>query len=163
MRIKARFIWASIVFICFLTTGTAYSSDDWMMQLMVKAGDARNKLIIGQKTDAIDGIDGRYDVPAMLGGDIEAYLYVKGQKYWKDVRQTCSTNCKKIWSLSIKSPIPGEVVTISWNPQNIPPDKIVTLIDKETGVVISMVSGQQEYTYENSGIKEFIVVAEPWQ
>lgn len=163
MRIKARFIWASIVFICFLTTGTAYSSDDWMMQLRVKAGDARNTLIIGQKADAIDGVDGRYDVPAMLSGDIEAYLYVEGNKYWKDVKQTCSTDCRKIWSISIESSIPGEVISFSWDPQNIPSDKTLILIDKETGVVTDMLSGQREYAYENSGIREFILVVEPWQ
>lgn len=160
MRIKARFIWILIVMICFLTTGIAYSSDDWMMQLHVKAGDARNKLMIGQRTDAVDGIDGRYDVPAMLGGNIEAYLYVEGGKYWKDIKQTCSADCRKIWIISIESPMPWEVIKLSWDPQNIPSDKTLILIDNETGAVTDMLSGHREYAYENSGIKEFILIAE---
>lgn len=161
MIIRARYIFSAFVLICFLSAAPAYSGDEWTMKIGVKASDVRSKLVIGQKPDAIDGIDGRYDVPAMPGGDIEAYIELQGHKYWKDVKHTCSTNCRKTWNIVIASPLQGEDIRISWDPQNIPVDRSMIMIDMETGFITDMISARQGYSYKNTGMKRFAVITEP--
>lgn len=162
MRIKTLFILVSILLLCFFSAGSIYGSDEWMLHIRVKALDAQNRLIIGQKTDAVDGIEGRYDVPALLSGDIGAYINLEGNHYWKDIRQTCDAYCRKTWNISIESAIQGEVVTLSWSSPDVAATTHIILIDKETGMVTDMISGQYEYAYENSGKREFTVVTESW-
>lgn len=162
MKIKNIFA-GLITLLCLFSAGTVYCSDEWMMQIRVRSLDAQNKLIIGQRADATDRIEGRYDVPALPGGDIDAYLYLEGKQYWKDIKNTCNTRCRKTWNISVESSTRGEDVKLSWSLPDIPDNASIILIDKQTGVVTDMISKQYEYIYKNSGKKEFTVVAESWQ
>lgn len=151
----------TIALLFFLVSAVS-AGDGWETTIKVSVLTAENKLVIGQKADASDAIDGRYDVPALLAGDIQAYTGLEGDKYWKDIRQTCNAACKKIWDIVIESDLEGEVVKLSWNSPAIPNGTGVVMKDTETGEIIDMCSGQQEYGYENKGSRKFTLEVSTW-
>jgi len=145
-----------------LLTSISNAQAEWEMNIIARVLNAENKLTIGQRADATDGMDGRYDVPALLAGDIKAYIELEGQKYWKDIRQTCNTACKKAWNMLIESEIKGQIIELSWDLSDIPDNANLILIDTETGKVIDMNLVPHKYTYKNLGRREFIVEVERW-
>lgn len=145
-----------------LLTGILNAQDSWEMNITARVLNAENRLTIGQRPDASDSIDGRYDVPALLAGDIEAYIELEGDKYWRDIRQTCNITCKKTWNIIVESEIQEQLIELSWNSSDIPNDASIILIDTETGEVTEMNSEQYEYIYENKGRREFIVEVQTW-
>jgi hypothetical protein len=137
------------------------AQDSWEINIKARLLNAENKLTIGQRPDATDSIDGRYDIPALLAGDIKAYIELEGDKYWKDIRQSCKIPCKKTWNIIVESEIQGELIELSWDLESIPHDTRVILIDTETGEVIDMDS-EHKYTYKNTGPRGFILEAQRW-
>jgi len=133
------------------------AQDGWEINIKAKILNAENKLTIGQRPDATDGIDGKYDIPGLLAGDIKAYIELEGDKYWRDIRQSCNTPCKKTWNIIVESGIQGQLIELSWNSSDIPRDASMVLIDTETGKVIDMKSADYKYIYKNKGRREFIV------
>ena len=149
--------------LCLSSAGTAFCGDGWTMKLRARSLDAQNKLIIGQMPDATDGADGRYDVPAMAGGDLEAYSDIEGKRYWGDIRSTCESYCRNTWSIIVRSAAPGNVLKLTWDPDDVPDNIKITLTDEGTGEVADMLSGQNGYSCENHGINVFTVSAESQQ
>ncbi len=130
------------------------AGDGWEMSIKAELLNAGNKLTIGQKPDASDGIDGRYDVPALLAGDIKAYIDLGGDKYWKDIKESCITPCKKVWTLVIESGIKGETIKLGWEFSAISEDREISLVDIFTGEVTDMKT-QGSYSYQNNGHRQF--------
>lgn len=145
--------------IIFLIVGASYANDGWQVTVRAKVLNAENKLIVGQKVDATDTIDGRYDIPAFLAGDIQAYIDLEGQTYWSDIKQMCSVPCKKNWSMVIESNKIGEIIKLTWNISDIPTNMSLLLIDTVTGEIVDM-KNIEDYVYVNSGTREFIMEME---
>lgn len=127
----------------------------WMMEVGVKVLDAQQRLIIGQAADAKDGIDGRYDVPAFLSGDVAAYMELDGGRYWKDIKTDC-TGCTKAWELFIESRLENELITLRWNSALLPPGAKAKITDVSSGASFDMrkTSG---HAYLNTGGRRFRV------
>lgn len=150
------------VTIMFINVNMSTAGNSWEMSVKVKSGNAANRLIIGQRPDATDGIDGRYDVPALLAGDIKAYMSIESDEYWKNIKASCITQCKKAWNIFVESDSMGQI-DLSWDLSAIPDDISIILIDAETGDVMDMKTKQNEYIYNYmGGKKEFIVEAQTW-
>ena len=139
-----------------LVVDISYAEDSWEMPLNIRLQNAEQKLFIGQRADAADSADRRYDIPAFISGDLNAYILLKGNRYWKDIRQTCAIACKKTWNIIIKSESLGQNISITWDLKNAY-DKDIILKDMETGSYVYISSEQGEYVYKNAGLKEFIV------
>ena len=131
------------------------------MNITAKVQNAENRLTIGQKSDASDLIDGRYDVPALLAGDIEAYIELEGDKYWKDIRQACNAACKKTWNIVVESEVQGQSIELIWKSSDIPDNAEMVLMDRKTSKKTDMTLSH-EYIYENTGKREFIVEVQTW-
>ncbi len=143
-------------------TGFLYAQNGWEMNITMKLLNAKNRLTIGQRPDASDAVDGKYDVPALLSGDIKAYMELESNKYWKNIKESCNPPCKKAWNIFVDSEAWGQIIEVSWNSLNIPYDVSIILIDTATGEVIDMKTEQHEYAYENTGRREFIVEVQTW-
>lgn len=126
-------------------------NDDWELKIKVTAGVAKNKLSFGQKTDATDGIDGRYEVPAMLSGVLKASFMSSGKQLWRDIRALDGET--KVWTMKIDSTHMNKNVTIQWSLSSLPADRNLYLTDKKTGKTISMAS-KSSYTFRYDGIRE---------
>lgn len=162
MRKKTLLIGAAII-IQIILPGILSAQDGWEMNIKAKYLNAENKLVIGQRTDASDVIDGRYDVPALLSdGVIKAYMELEGDQYWKDIKKTCPTPCLKAWHILVESEDMGGIIELSWDPVNIPNNTSIVLIDQGTGKRMDMNLEQYRYTYENSGRREFMVEVQTW-
>ncbi len=160
--IKKIIITISVVTVMFINANISTAGSDWEMNLKVKSGNAANRLIIGQRPDATDGIDGRYDVPALLAGDIKAYMSIESDEYWKNIKESCMIPCKKTWNIFVESDSMGQI-DLSWDLIAIPDDVSINLINVETGDVMDMKTKQNEYKYNYVGSKkEFIVEAQTW-
>ena len=138
------------------------AEDGWEVSLIVSAHNVENTLYFGQRPDASDAVDGKYDVPALLSGDIKAYMELESNKYWKNIKESCIAPCKKAWNIFVDSEAWGQVIELSWNSLNITDDVNIILIDTATGEAIDMKTEQHEYTYENTGRREFIVEVKTW-
>lgn len=136
------------------------AENSWEMGIKAKALNAENRLTIGQRPDASDGIDSRYDVPALLAGDIEAYTEIENNKYWKNIKESCNTPCKKTWDIFVESKTLGQIMELSWDSLNIPDDISIILIDTATGKIVDMKKEQHKYTFENRGKRKFIIEAQ---
>ena len=160
--IKKIIITISVVTIMFINSNISTAGTSWEMNIKVKSGNAANRLIIGQNPDATDGIDGRYDVPALLAGDIKAYMSIESDEYWKNIKASCTSPCKKTWKIFVESDSMGQI-DLSWDFIAIPDDVSLNLINAETGEVLDMKIKQKEYRYNYSGgKKDFIVEAQTW-
>ena len=161
MTIKSIIIATIIIIQLFIITTVIFAGNKWQMNITAKVQNAENRLTIGQRPDASDLIDGRYDVPALLAGDIKAYIELEGDKYWKDIRQACSTACKKKWNIIVDSALQGYIIKLNWNSSNIPDNASMVLVDKKNGEMSDMKSSN-EYVYENTGKRELIVEVQTW-
>jgi len=134
------------------------AQESWQTDIKVSVLDAQNRLSLGQKIDATDGWNARYDVPALLFGDIMAYLVEPaGTKYWRKFRGSCDGHpCLKKWDAVIESDLGGQTIKMEWNFSSFPADMTISLIDEFTGNTINMKT-QTEYTYKNIGKRKFQV------
>lgn len=156
MRERIAIITASLLL---LLCSIVFASDGWQTDIKVSVLNAENRLTIGQNPDATDGIDGRYDIPAFLAGDIQAYIELDGEQYWKDIKSACGVGlCTKQWDIFVESELEGKDINLNWNLVNLPSDMNVTLTDTATGTIIDM-KKQSSYTYENIGKRQFTVEA----
>ena len=148
---------ASIIIL--MNTSISIAENGWELSIKAKVLNAENILIIGQNPDASDGIDGRYDVPALLAGDIETYIELGNDTYWKDIKESCTTSCQKSWNFFADSKVVGQTIELRWNPLTIPENMSINLTDKATNNVIDMKKANNYY-YENTNKREFIVNAQ---
>lgn len=148
---------ASIIIL--MNTSISIAENGWELSIKAKVLNAENILIIGQNPDASDGVDGRYDVPALLAGDIEAYIKLGNDTYWKDIKESCTISCQKSWNFFVDSKVAGQIIELRWNPLTIPENISINLTDKATNNVIDMKKANNYY-YENTNKREFIVNAQ---
>lgn len=138
----------------FLLPGLLHAADGWEANITVGAATAENKLSFGQKTDATDGPDGAYDVPAMLNGDIKASFKTSdGKPYWRDIK--ASDGGVKIWKLTLESGLDRERVTLKWKPTAMNALKAVLLDDR--GGFLADMKIDNAYSYINDGQRSFII------
>jgi hypothetical protein len=139
-----------------------FAGDGWQIEIKASVLNAENRLSIGQRPDATDGIDGRYDIPALLSGDIMAYIELVDREYWKDIKGMCEREaCTKNWDIIIDSDLTGENIKLNWNPHYLPSDMNVTLADITTGNVIDM-KKQSSYVYKHIGKRKFRLEVKSW-
>jgi hypothetical protein len=124
----------------------ASASDGWEASITVTSGNAESRLSFGQKPDATDLTDGLYDLPAMLSGVIQVYFQTDGESFWRDIR---AMGPGKEWRLLITSQT-GQPITITWDPENLPADANVSLIDPANDRETDMKT-TGSYTMENTG------------
>ncbi len=155
MKTKITII-AAILWLSLYSPVPAHES--WQTDIKVSVLDAQNRFSLGQKIDATDGWNARYDVPALLFGDIMAYLVEPaGRKYWRKFRGSCDGHpCIKTWDAVVESDLEGQIIKMEWNPSSFPAEMAISLIDESTGNVINMKT-QTEYTYNNIGTRKFRV------
>ncbi len=154
---KRAIITVVVIFIMFVNENLSLADNGWELSIKANVLNAENRLIIGQRADASDGIDGRYDVPALLAGDIKAYMEIDGNKYWKSIKESCNTPCRKTWNIFIDSEPLGQTIEFSWNSLDIPDNELsIILTDTATGKVVDMKT-EYQYSCENTGKKEFVV------
>jgi hypothetical protein len=136
----------------------ASAEDVWQANIKVSLKDAENSLSIGQRPDATDGWDARYDVPAILSGDIMAYIEEPdGGKYWRKFRSPCGMRlCTKDWDVLVESDSKGQIIKLNWNLSSFPPGMTIFLLDEATGDVVDM-QAQANYSYKNTGKRKFQV------
>ena len=161
MTKKTIIILTIIIIQILIISNVLFAGDKWQMNIIAKVQNAENRLTIGQSLDASDLIDGRYDVPALLAGDIEAYIELENDKYWKDIRKTCNASCNKTWNIIVESSVQEHLIELIWNSSDIPDNAGMVLIDKKTGKKIDMISSH-EYIYKNTGKREFTVEERTW-
>jgi len=118
----------------------------WEARIDIKAGNTETGINIGQRVDATDGIDGLYDVPALLSGNLQAYIKAGDEKLWRDIRREGSDS---VWELVIESLIDGGVI-IKWDIDRLPSEKRVELID---GLLRIDMKAVDSYIYRNEGVK----------
>jgi hypothetical protein len=118
----------------------------WEARIDIKAGNTETGINIGQRVDATDGIDGLYDVPALLSGNLQAYIKAGDEKLWRDIRREGSDS---VWELVIESLIDGDVI-IKWDIDRLPSEKRVELID---GLLRIDMKAVDSYIYRNEGVK----------
>jgi hypothetical protein len=137
------------------------AQESWQTDIQVSVSDAQNRLSLGQKLDASDGWNTGYDVPALLSGDIMAYLEEPGdRKYWRKFKASCDGHpCIKKWDVVIESDLGDQTIKMEWNFSSFPADMAISLIDEFTGNTINMKT-QTEYTYKNNGKRRFQVEAQ---
>ncbi|MBU0484088.1 MAG: hypothetical protein KKB30_06195 [Proteobacteria bacterium] len=75
---------AILLFLLSLTQAGA----EWEVNLVISAGSAKSRVSFGARFDATGDNDGRYDVPAMLSGDLQARFVDGGGFLWRDIRGT---------------------------------------------------------------------------
>jgi len=135
-----------------------HAQEDWQTEIKVTLLDAENRLSIGQRPDVAEGWDGRYDVPALLAGDIMAYIEgPEGGKFWRKFQKYCQGNpCTITWNAVVESDLEGQVIKLSWNRSGFPMGSKILLIDMATGQAIDMKT-QTEYSFQNVGQRKFQV------
>ncbi len=130
----------------------AYAASEWEAGITVSVRNASNRLNLGQRSDATDGFDYGYDVPAMLAGDVRAYFICDGKKLWRDIKSATADYVRE-WDLFVESPLSGETVTISWDPAALGG---LILKDPSTGAVVDMRTARS-YVYVNTGPRELVL------
>jgi hypothetical protein len=136
-----------------LSCGIVFAADAWQADIKIGVQNAEIRLVVGQSPDATDGIDGAYDIPALLAGDIQSCLILEGKEYWKDIK---SSSGNKTWDFTVESELAGKDINIKWNPARVPSDMKVMLTDMNTGTAMDMRS-QSGYTYQNTGKRQFSI------
>jgi hypothetical protein len=139
-----------LVAVTLASISLANSVDGWESNLTVTVMNADNRLSFGQQADATDGMDGQYEVPAMLSGDIRAYFICNGAKIWRDI-QAVGQN-PKVWDLVIETSYTGKDVELRWNAASLPEG--TTLLDITAGRSIDM-NTYASYSYQHNGTRKF--------
>lgn len=137
--------------------GPVRAQDEWQLEIQVRVQNAGNRLIIGQTLGASDAVDGRYDVPALLNGDVQAYMTLSGQQLWKDMRTICTGSCRKQWNIIVESPLTDELVSIGWDPEQIPSGISMVLLNMETGGQVDM-NRESGMAFANKGMSELVII-----
>lgn len=133
--------------------GMVHADNGWEAAIMVSAGDTEHRLSLGVRKDALDGIDGRNDVPALFTdeNDFRAYIPLEGEQHWRDIKADCSQkSCVKTWDIFIESLSEGVSVRLTWDPDSFPKRSDVFLTDAITGGRMDM-KKQSSYSFEGSG------------
>lgn len=159
MNIKRTMIYFAIISQITLAAGISSGSDDWIMTMKIGVLNAESKLIIGQMADATDSIDNRFDIAALLSGDINAYLTADNKAMWQDIKAICSGTCSKTWDIIIESGLAGRTITIHWRQSDIPAGITLRLKDTTSGLSLDMKTADT-YSYVNNGAREFMVEME---
>jgi len=135
-----------------------FAEEGWQTDIRVSLLDAENRLFIGQRPDATDEWNARYDIPAILAGDIMAYIEEPGGgKFWRKFRRYRQGYPDiKTWDVVVESHLEGQVIKLTWNSTKFPEQMVALLIDTDAGNEINM-KAQSEYSYENSGKRKFQV------
>ncbi len=124
----------------------AQGADGWEVALKVKSGEAENKLSFGQRADASERADGRYDVPAMLSGSLRAYFAKEGaEPFWRDIR-ALTFGQTYTWTLWVETETPGQTVSLNWSSEDLPKWARVKLFDV-SGQVKSDMGRQGSYVF----------------
>ncbi|RJQ18919.1 MAG: hypothetical protein C4560_06810 [Nitrospiraceae bacterium] len=131
------------------------AEDKWEIDIKANLNNAENILTIGTSPDASDGPDGGYDVPALLSGDIRAYLKIEDKQYWKDIKGSDGMSLKT-WTFSVESNILRQTVKLKWTTSAIPTDTNLFLMDKVTGKTVDM-KNTASIQYKNTGSREFLI------
>jgi hypothetical protein len=113
-----------------------FSQVEWESEIKVSAGHVESRLAIGQRADATDQRDGRYDVPPMLAGSLRAWLTGSGTSLWRDIRSPDTVEGKD-WNLVVNNNS-VEPVTILWLPDALPVDAVMTMTDPASGATVDM-------------------------
>src|SRR3989337_206210 len=143
----------------YLSKTPVYADDGWEANLTVTISTADNKLSFGKRADAADGIDGKYDVPALLSGDIRAYFLTEKGNYWRDIKSRSPAETKR-WDIRVESPLKGKIIIIRWNPGNMTAVSVINLIDRSSGVIMDM-KAINSCSYQNNGVREFSIEVRP--
>lgn len=138
------------------TQATAVSV--WETRLVVRAGSGENRLSFGQRPDATLGVDGQYEVPALLGGNVKAWFDLEGGAYWRDIKGF-QADQETTWTLQVESNQAAGLVQLSWPNATLPGGSLV-LMDLTSGAQIDM-KQQSSYTYNNAGPRQFQLVVGP--
>ncbi|MBU0675045.1 MAG: hypothetical protein KJ950_10415 [Proteobacteria bacterium] len=139
-----------IILLLTLIAAPILAGNGWETNLTVSAGPASSRLSFGQQADATGGLDGRYDVPAMLSGDLQARFTDGGGTLWRDIR---STDGNQEWQLAVEAAGP---VILRWDPAGLPSGSSLTLEDSARGKSIDMAT-VGEYAVTASGTSEFMI------
>jgi hypothetical protein len=135
------------------------SDEAWEGRIVASTpGGAENRLYFGQMPDATDGYDSRYEVRALLSGDIEAYFPhaewdVLGEHFWRDIK---APDQMKSWVFEVGTALSGVGVMLKWNPLKLPEGYAVELTDMTTADVIDMTS-EGNYYYTDTGPRQFSI------
>lgn len=142
------------------STSIPASAEEWEVQIIASTRDgAENSLYFGQKPDATDGYDSRYEVRAMLGGDIEAYFPhaewdVLAEHFWRDIK---APDQMKSWVFEVNTALSGTETILKWNPLKLPEGYAVELTDMAQNTVIDMTSQSEHNYYTYSGPRQFTI------
>ena len=142
------------------STSIPASAEEWEAQIVASTADgAENSLYFGQKPDATDGYDSRYEVRALLGGDIEAYFPhaewdVLAERFWRDIKAPAQL---KSWVFEVKTAVSGTETILKWDPLKLPEGYAVELTDMAQNTVIDMTSQSEHNYYTYSGPRQFTI------
>ena len=134
-------------------------AEEWEAQIVASTpGGAENRLSFGQKPDATDGHDSRYEVRAMLSGDIEAYFPhaewgVLAEHFWRDIK---APDQMKSWAFEVNTVLSGTEIRLKWDPSKLPEGYSVELTDMATYTMVDMTS-QGNYYYTDTGPRQFTI------
>jgi hypothetical protein len=139
--------------------GMVHADNGWEAAILVSAGDAEHRLSLGVRRDALDGTDGRHDVPALFTdeNDFRTYISLEGMPYWRDIKADCSQkSCFKTWDIFVEFLPEGGPVRFIWDPGSFPKQSDVFLTDAVTGGRMDM-KKQSGYSFEEGGKRLFRV------
>lgn len=148
----------NILFILFTITAfgifppPSSAVEAWELNVDVVSGNAESRFSFGQQPDATDLTDGLYDVPAMLSGSIQVFSQTKEGSFWRDIRSTETGN---EWQLIIKSQT-KKPLHISWDPDHLPADASVKLVNASSGKETDMKTSKK-YTLKNTSEALFLI------
>lgn len=149
-----------IMAVTFNFYSSVYAVEGWEADLTVSILHIEaNKLSFGQRADATDEKDGRYDIIGILSGDLIAYFPHKDGGYWSDIKALTPLD-KKVWDIRIESRLKGEKMVLKWNPKSLPDKGDVVLVDIATGAITNM-RGTNSYSYQNKGERDLRVEVTP--
>jgi hypothetical protein len=136
---KNKNIWIGLVMVSGLLLGSslAEAAAGWETNLLISAGAAESRLSFGQRADATKQLDGRYDVPSIPGGTLQATFTGGGGQLWRDIRALGRN--QEEWQLAIANG-GDQPVEITWDAAGLPPGFRFELIDTAAGRAIDMES-----------------------
>ncbi|MBI5562410.1 MAG: hypothetical protein HY894_06120 [Deltaproteobacteria bacterium] len=158
-------MWTNKIYACLMISllaaafgaSIAHAVPGWEASMTATISTAENKLVFGQRADARDGLDARLDVPAMLGGDIQAYFAEGSDTLWRDIKGFHGGT--KSWDVRITSAIKNKPVVLRWKPEELRDAGTVTIKDTSTGTIVNMKEAST-YSYINTtGTRDFTIEA----
>jgi len=115
---------------------SSFAAEDWQASLTISSGNATSRLTFGQHPDATDDVDGLYDVPALLSGQLQAAFVNDEATLWRDIRAIGSGTLPE-WRIDIAATT-GKTIILSWNREKLPENAKLTLIELDSGERIDM-------------------------